>query len=168
METKIGNIIYVSPSEDYKDQFYDMKEESYAINEDVSIYGLDDENKYKELIKYPEYIPSSPYWMIDTQRNKIIGALTIRHCLRSSEDKNGHLFLVIRPSERGKGFGRQAIGFGINKCDELGITEPLLETYTENKAAIKALDEAGCILLREYDENNQARKTYTTRITTKN
>jgi len=88
MELDHNGIKYITPSKELKEQFYEMKNESYDINEDVSLYGLDDANKYLQLKERPEYIPCSPYWMLDTKHNRLLGSLTIRHHLRNSDDKN--------------------------------------------------------------------------------
>jgi len=153
-------IKFITPNYNYQQKFNEMRDESRSIGEDVSLYGLDSIEKHEALKQYPEYIPNSVYWILDQESDKLIGVVIIRHRLRDENDKNGHIFLIIRPNKRNMGYGTLAINFAITKCEELGIQNPTLETQSENINAIRMLENSGCVKTQSYDENGYKKQTY--------
>lgn len=86
------------------------------------------------------YVPATEYWLVDGDR--FIGAVNIRHSLTEHLlNEGGHIGYDIRPSERGKGYGKEILRLALPKAKELGI-ESVLVTCDENNSASKKIIEA--------------------------
>lgn len=73
----------------------------------------------KEGKNLPEQrVPGSLYFIVN--KNKIIGAINIRHKLNKELEKlGGHIGYGIRPNERKKGYATLAVKLALQKCKEL-------------------------------------------------
>ena len=88
----------------------------------------------------PGLVPSSTYFLLDNDRHKVVGATNIRHYLNESlRNGGGHIGDGIRPSERGKGYGKAIIALALEKCKELGIKEVLMACHSDNPASRKTI-----------------------------
>ena len=55
-------------------------------------------------------VPDSVFFLLDIDRNRLLGAVNIRHYLNERLLKDGgHIGDGIRPSERGKGYGTEMV-----------------------------------------------------------
>ncbi len=106
-------------------------------------------NGKKELHRaYPgwvEYVPETVLWLV--KEHEFIGSLNIRHRLNWHLEKwGGHVHFVIRPSMRGKGFGKKLLQKAIPYIAYNGIDEALLTVDPENKAANRIIQFCGAEL----------------------
>lgn len=123
-----------------------LKEKTY---EDWLLY-LD---KMKEGIN--DWVPSSTYFLIRKNDNKIIGMINIRHRLNYSILMHGgHIGYGIRPKERMKGYNKINLYLGLMKCKTLGIKHALLTAYDDNIASVKTILSFNAFLENKIKEND--------------
>lgn len=73
-----------------------------------------------------------------------LGHVHIRRRLNWHLEKwGGHIGFYIRPSMRGKGFGKKILQKSLKVCAELGIDKMLITVDPENKAAIRVIEFCG-------------------------
>jgi predicted acetyltransferase len=78
------------------------------------------------------------YWLLDARR--IIGNCRIRPELSPEiELDGGHVSYDIRPSERGRGYGRDLLRLGLVECRRLGLARVLLTTAPDNERSIRVI-----------------------------
>ena len=95
-------------------------------------------------------VPDSTYFLLDKKRNRLLGAVNIRHYLNESLLLDGgHIGDGIRPSERRKGYGTKIIALALEKCKELGIDKVLICCDEDNVGSRKAIINNGGILENE-------------------
>mgnify|MGYP003312682671 CR=1 FL=1 len=96
-------------------------------------------------------VPSSVFFLLDDDRNILLGAVDIRHYLNDYLlQYAGHIGDGIRPSERRKGFATEMIRLALLECKQLGITKVLMVCDKFNIASAKSIIKNGGILENEF------------------
>ena len=127
--------------------------------------GYDDFDFYLSNLETSEpkdgWGPDSTFFCFDEQRDIMVGAVNIRHCL------NDHLLLCgghigdgIRPSERRKGYATQMIGLALEECRKIGIKKVLMVCDKDNIGSAKSIIRNGGILENEVIENGKIKQRY--------
>lgn len=95
-------------------------------------------------------VPDSTYFCLDVERNKLVGAVNIRHRLNERLLLDGgHIGDGVRPSERGKGIGTRMVGLALEKCRDLGLDRVLMVCDKENVASARTILRNGGVLENE-------------------
>lgn len=95
-------------------------------------------------------VPDSVFFLLDEDRNKLIGAVNIRHYLNDYLLKfGGHIGDGIRPSERKKGYATKMIELALIECKKLGMDKVLVTCNKSNIASAKTIIKNGGILENE-------------------
>jgi predicted acetyltransferase len=153
------NLKLVKATAEYQNQIIEMLDEWYASGEKIipySIRRLD----YHDFAYYCENLEvkdtndglvlDSTFFCLDTDRNRMVGAVNIRHYLNDSLLRNGgHIGDGVRPSERRKGIATKMIGLALSECKRLGIDKVLMVCNKENIASAKSIRNNGGILENE-------------------
>lgn len=107
-------------------------------------------------------VPDSVFFLLDKDRNILLGAVNIRHYLNEYLLKySGHIGDGIRPSERGKGYGTKMIRLALIECKKLGINKVLMVCDKSNIASAKTIIKNGGILENEFiDEDGEVQQRY--------
>ena len=107
-------------------------------------------------------VPDSVFFLLDEDRNILLGAVNIRHYLNDYLLKYaGHIGDGIRPSERGKGYGTEMIRLALIECKKLGIDKVLMVCDKSNIASAKTIIKNGGILENEFiDEDGEIQQRY--------
>lgn len=94
-------------------------------------------------IDLPEgYVPQTVYWMY--ANGVPVGYGKLRHHLNSNLlEKGGHIGYIIRPSERGKGYGKLILQELLKKAREKQIPEVLLTCDMKNSASRRVIEGLG-------------------------
>lgn len=96
-------------------------------------------------------VPDSVFFLLDEARDRLLGAVNIRHYLNDSLLKEGgHIGDGIRPSERRKGYATEMIRLALTECKKLGIDKVLMTCDKENIASAKSIIKNGGILENEF------------------
>ena len=87
-------------------------------------------------------VPQTVFWLVDG--SKFLGKLSIRHILNNHLRKiGGHIGYYIRPSERGKGYGKLILRLGLKKAKTLGIKNVLVTCDITNLKSKKVIEANG-------------------------
>lgn len=129
-----------SPWAIFKNDYHDF---------DYYLSHLDDKGDKKGKV------PSSTLFLLDVDRNRLLGACNIRHYLNEYLLLHGgHIGDGIRPSERGKGYATKMIGLALKECKKLGIEKVLMVCDKDNIASRKSIINNGGVLENEiYNED---------------
>lgn len=156
------NIKLIKMSYEYKDQLIEMIDEwkkdieenhtnhsPYAIfknDPDDFEYYIDNLNDKGNGNK----VPSSTFFCLDNDRNRLVGAVNIRHYLNDNLLlTGGHIGDGIRPSERRKGYGSAMIRLALDECRKPGIKRVLMCCSKNNIGSKKTIINNGGILENE-------------------
>ncbi len=96
------------------------------------------------------WVPDSVFFLLDTDRDRLIGAAHIRHTLNDSlRVTGGHIGDGIRPTERRKGYGTELVRLALIECKKLGIDRVLMTCDKDNIASAKTIIKNGGVLENE-------------------
>lgn len=147
----------VKPSAEYKKSFLAAMKEFQAEgrykfldlaeleeNFDDFVNKLNDGKRHlhKPYADWVEPVTETPLWMV--KDGDFIGTFNIRHRLNWHLEKwGGHINFNIRPSMRGKGFGKKILQKGMPYACYLGIDKALITVDPKNKAAQRIIEHCG-------------------------
>ena len=96
-------------------------------------------------------VPDSVFFLLDEERDRLLGAVNIRHCLNDRLRKEGgHIGDGVRPSERRKGYGTELVRLALNECRKLGIDRVLMFCDKDNIGSAKTITKNGGVLDEEF------------------
>lgn len=108
---------------------------------------VDDINNRK-LVMHPQYeswvevVPETVLWLV--KGHDYIGSVNIRHRLNWHLEKwGGNVNFLIRPSMRGKGFGKKALQKAMPVIAYLGVDRALITLKPDDKAAMRIVEFCG-------------------------
>lgn len=113
-------------------------------------------------------VPDSVFFLLDADRDRLLGAVNIRHYLNDFLlREGGHIGDGIRPSERRKGYATEIIRLALIECEKLGIDRVLITCDKDNIGSARSIIKNGGVLENEFmnSEGNIEQRYW---ITTKN
>lgn len=109
------------------------------------------------------FVQSSTFWI--TENDEIVGVTNIRHSLNDAiKHCGGHIGLSIRPSARGKGFGKMLMDLSIQFLKELCITEIHIHCHKFNIGSSKTIKACGGVLVSEIKECGHLIERYVVKV----
>lgn len=160
----------VKLEEKYMPQLINMMDEWYATGEKIVPYAIrktdyHDFKTYAESLELTEaregLVPDSTFFCLDTERNRFVGAVNIRHWLNDALLLNGgHIGDGVRPSERRKGIATAMIGLALQECCKLGIERVLMVCDKENVGSAKSIQNNGGVLENEIEMDGIREQRY--------
>lgn len=107
------------------------------------------------------WVPDSVYFLHDTKRDILLGAVNIRHKLNEELFRTGgHIGDGIRPSERRKGYATEMIRLALIECRKLGLDRVLMVCNKDNVGSVKSIIRNGGILENEVEDNGSIEQRY--------
>ena len=107
------------------------------------------------------WVPDSVFFLLDEDRNRLLGAANIRHELSDSLlITGGHIGDGIRPSERRKGYGTELVRLALIECKKLGINPVLMTCDKDNIGSAKSIIRNGGVLENEVEEDGEVVQRY--------
>jgi len=92
-----------------------------------------------------EHVPVTTYWLVDN--DEFIGRVSLRHILSDKLHKDGgHIGYDIRPSMRGRGYGKKILELGLHKAKTLGIENALITCDVGNIPSKKIIEANGGVM----------------------
>lgn len=151
-------------------QLIDMMDEWSATGERITPWAIV-KNDWQDIDNYlanlehkepfAEKVPDSVYFLYDTERDRLLGAVNIRHYLNDALLLNGgHIGDGIRPTERRKGYATLMIGLALEKCRELGLERVLMVCDKDNIGSAKSIINNGGVLENEVVVNGITEQRY--------
>ncbi len=156
----------IYPSMDHRDMWIDILNEWTETEEDVTPYALfyrqDDFDVFLKKteeshqgINLGDHVPATTYFLIGESRDRILGAVNIRHRLNEAQLlRSGHIGYGVRPSERKKGLGNEMLRLALLKCREMGLESALVTCDKDNIASAKVIMKNGGELENEITEED--------------
>ena len=96
-------------------------------------------------------VPDSVFFLLDEDRDRLLGAVNIRHYLNDALLKEGgHIGDGIRPGERRKGYATEMIRLALIECKKLGIDKVLMTCSKDNIGSARSIVKNGGVLESEF------------------
>lgn len=147
----------VKPSAEYKASFLEALREfqaegRYTFLDETMLRGdfegfvkkLNDGkiNLHKPFDDWVEPVPETVLWFV--KEDQYFGTFNIRHRLNWHLEKlGGHVDFIIRPSMRGKGYGKKILQKGMPFICYLGIDRALITIDPKNESGMKIVEHCG-------------------------
>ena len=145
----MNTALLVMPSEEVAKGFLDMNEELLTAADPQHRAGVS-EHTVSEFLSHlqgqeieenvpPPYVPMSIYWL-QLPDGTIAGESRLRHRLSESLiQEGGHIGYMIRPSQRGKGYGTLILKLTLEMAQARGLDRVLLTCHTDNLASSRII-----------------------------
>ena len=99
-------------------------------------------------------VPDSVFFLLDEERDRLLGAVNIRHYLNERLlREGGHIGDGIRPTERRKGYATEMIRLALTECRKLGIERVLMVCRKDNVGSAKSILRNGGVLENEFTDS---------------
>ncbi len=164
------NLKLVKASPEYQQPIVEMLEEWYRSGETIMPWAIGkadyhDFPNYCEKIEVKDagngLVPDSTFFCLDLDRNKMVGAVNIRHYLNEGLLlSGGHIGDGVVPSERRKGIATAMIGLALDECRKLGIDRVLMICDKNNVGSAKSILNNGGILENEIELDGVVEQRY--------
>ena len=107
------------------------------------------------------FVPDSVFFLLDEERNRLLGAVNIRHYLNEHLlNYGGHIGDGVRPSERRKGYATEMIRLALLECKKLGIDRALICCNSDNIGSKKSILNNGGVLENIVMEDGKPMERY--------
>lgn len=166
------SISLIEPSIKYKEQILDYKyefiENSEQLHGTAGLANAKTVEGWLEAIKKNSkeetvtkgLVPASTYLIIN-EEDYLVGFIDIRHRLNKYlELHGGHIGYSVRKSERKKGYGKEALKLGLEKCRALNIDRVLVTCDPDNIPSIKTILANGGVFENEVVDKNESTRRY--------
>ena len=136
-------LIYIKEWEDSGEKIVPMASARAEISFDDFLKRM--RERETDEIREKGLVPATLYFLVD-EKNKICGALDIRHELNEYLEKfGGHIGYGIAPSERKKGYGKIQLKLGLEKAKKIGLKKVLITCDDNNIGSAKTIEACGGI-----------------------
>lgn len=164
------NLRLVKASEELREPIVEMLREWKATGEKIVPWAIQktdpgDFTAYRESLEVKEgrhgLVPDSTFFCLDEDRQKIVGAVNIRHRLNERLLRSGgHIGDGVRPSERGRGIATAMIALALEECRKLGIARVLMVCDKQNVASARSIVKNGGVLENEIRDGDEVLQRY--------
>lgn len=107
-------------------------------------------------------VPADVYVAVRESDEEIIGLINLRHHIDHPvlSTWGGHIGYNVRPSQRGKGYGREMLRLNLENARELGLDKVLLTCNEDNIASEKIILANGGEFSDTYDNEGKKIKRF--------
>jgi len=167
------NLKLILPTEEYREQWYDIINEIESEKEKITPLALKaeitDYDLYLKKVKNNSLglnldegiVPSDIFFLVKEDDMRILGSIDIRYGLTDYLLKfGGNIGYGIRPSERMKGYATEMLRLVLNICANKGFKKVLITCYKSNIGSAKTIIKNGGILENEVIENGEIKQRY--------
>ena len=136
-------LIYIKEWEDSGEKIVPMASARAEISFDDFLKRM--RERETDKVREKGLVPATLYFLVD-EKNKICGALDIRHELNEYLEKfGGHIGYGIAPSERKKGYGKIQLKLALEKVKKIGLKKILITCDDNNIGSAKTIEACGGI-----------------------
>ena len=166
-----NDLILIEPSEYMEELALDYKKEHFAFG-DMQVHGsggLAFYDDYRDWLKHIDSIrtPSSQrpiktstFFSKRVSDGKLIGCIKIHNSLTDELKNGGHIAYGIRPSERGKGYGKKQLQLGLAYAKHLRMDHVIITCGRDNAASASTAISCGGVLVKEFEEDGIIKQHY--------
>ncbi len=167
------NIKLIKPTLELKEKALAYRKEHFDHDETI----INGSELFDKIESYEEWLESvtlntkpetvNPNWVItdtffawDTESDKIIGIIDLRHSLNDFLKNFGHCGYSVSPTERKKGYATEMLRQLLLIARESGMSELNLSVERDNIASIKTITKNGGLYLRSFEYEGQLADVY--------
>lgn len=167
----MNTVSLVKPSTEYEREFLAMAEDwrlrepgeiSWYVDPDCDLPTFVAKLRgFEQGLNVPEgFVPNSTFWLADDS-GRILGALNLRHELNDFLlNFGGQIGYCIRPSERGKGYGKEILRLGLIEAKKMGFEKVLVCCYKDNIASARIIEGNGGVMEDEREYEGKMMRRY--------
>ena len=156
-----NELVLIKPDRDMESRIAEYRLEFIANGDKVNgSHGLqhyEDIGQWLDLIAKMENegngivdVPRTTYFSIFKDSGEIVGNIQLRHWIDAElTAAGGHIGYSIRPSMRGKGYGKAQLMLVLEKARKMGIGKVLLTCDKSNPASAGVIIAGGGVLEKE-------------------
>jgi predicted acetyltransferase len=177
MHKEKNTLKLIAPTKEYENQISDYKNEFLINSENMAgTAGLEDSNTVDEWIVSVKnnskketvkegLVPASTYLALRTVDNKLVGMIDIRHELNDYLlNFGGNIGYSVRKTERRKGYAKEMLRLGLQKCINLKMKKVLITCDKDNIASLKTILANGGVLENEIQTPDRITQRYWIKI----
>ncbi|WP_179228339.1 GNAT family N-acetyltransferase [Leptolyngbya ohadii] len=98
-------------------------------------------------------VPQTTLWLV-RDNTYLIGKSHLRHQLTPTlKHHGGHIGYIVRPSERGRGYGTRLLKLTLGKARDLGLSRILITCDTDNIPSVRVIGKNGGVLENQLISN---------------
>ena len=170
-----NDMILVLPSEEMEKEVLEYKEEHFSAG-DTQIHGsgglafYDDYGEWLSHIdsirqkSHERPIQTSTFFSKRISDGKLIGCIKIHHSLTDDLQSGGHIAYGIRPSERGKGYGRKQLQQGLAYARQQHLDQVIIACDKDNAASAATAKSCNGVLVKEFEEDGVIKQHYAIKL----
>ena len=158
----IDSVVLVRPSREMKAEIWAYRQEFFdygeaRINGSCGLAFFDDFEEWlavatsivKEKLSR-EGVHASTFFLKRETDDKLLGSIQIRHTLTPAlQLHGGHIGYAIRPTERGKGYGKRQLMLALAQAWNLGLPRVMISCDKENTPFSRTIRSCGGVLEKE-------------------
>jgi len=177
MHKEKNTLKLIAPTKEYEKQISDYKNEFLINGENMAgTGGLEDaktvdeyiisvkNNLKKETVK-EGLVTASTFLAIRIEDNKLVGMIDIRHELNDYLlNFGGNIGYSVRTTERRKGYAKEMLRLGLEKCSDLKMKKVLITCDKDNIASLKTILANGGVLENEVQTPDRITQRYWIKI----
>ena len=140
----------VPPTAEYADSYRALVAEFNAANEGLIPFTLGFANEdFADYLRRLElcaqgmgpaagFVPHSTWWLVSD--GDVVAVSNLRHHATAALlREGGHIGYGVRPSSRGRGFGREVLRYTLQRARAIGLHNVLLTCRSDNVASIRTI-----------------------------
>ena len=168
----------VRPSMEYDDEIMSLRAELLAARDADDFAGCCNLDEYETTARWLEHlcalenglspqVPSTAYMAVRKSDGRVVGLIDLRHHIEHPilGEWGGHMGYSVRPSERGKGYGKQMLRLNLENCSKRGLPRVLVTCSRKNPASERVILANGGIFERETCVGSEVIKRYWIELT---
>jgi len=158
----MGELFLVLPGPEHERPWKEFVGEFLAAGERIiPAAARNSDGSYEDFLRKAEnyrlgrgiptsHVPSTLFFLMDENRDRILGAVDIRHRLNGALlRKGGHIGYGVAPSQRRKGYGTRMLALALVECEKLGIGRALVTCDRTNAGSARVIRKNGGVLENE-------------------
>lgn len=169
----MNEIVLIKPDKSYSQEIEILKKELTLSGDKDSFAGccqLERFDAAEDWIDFTEkcrkgeteLVPANVYLALRRTDNRIVGVIDLRHHIDHPilGTWGGHIGYIVRPGERGRGYGKEMLRLCLENCRSLGLDRVMVTCHTDNPASERIIRANGGVFEKEIIVDGRALKRF--------